>query len=555
MSKVKSTHLIISTRCNAINLPTMINSSEVAFILYIIFTFAIVSISSFVTHDKCHHSHNIAKPSPINIPSASCPRLTTLQSHHNIHLVSLPYSDTDSIDDGNDSSTSDDNIDTKILLKKCWQWKNSITGDNYTPRRQRRRRRARIKFIPRALTIQQFQELFIGMKIHVVIDEDTKMKVVLKNTQTSLDNDIVIDVPSSSNYITNNTTPFSSSYITNNEKAAIEETIFTIEECSVISTCARMDIIFVLQSDTNNDILKQIATQYLVAYTIQQQLHFTSYQSTKEQEKEVNLIANELKHIEGSRSISTHLCLVACGLATRPDKSTSEVIFRPFDSQDAHILLQMKRSVEIVSVMGDMSATRHTDKKRKKRNHKGKKQNRRRRSSTGRLESNRNKVSTQDSTSRGRIKTLLDTALTAGKKARNEAAIPEISSLKEYSKDDTPNEIMLPTIDVVMDRAIKPSVTKCIKRLESFENGSSSQITSLRMQVYAMVDALTEQQDARMDDVRQRQLKRLANKLLHQPTMQLRQEKLSDKELEDIILQIELRLKEHCLENAVSLSL
>ena len=109
--------------------------------------------------------------------------------------------------------------------------------------------------------------------------------------------------------------------------------------------------------------------------------------------------------------------------------------------------------------------------------------------------------------------------------------------------------------DVVMDRAIKPSVTKCIKRLESFENGSSSQITSLRMQVYAMVDALTEQQDARMDDVRQRQLKRLANKLLHQPTMQLRQEKLSDKELEDIILQIELRLKEHCLENAVSLSL
>ena len=402
------------------------------------------------------------------------------------------------------------------------------------------------------MTIQQFQELFIGVKIHVVIDEDTKMKVVLKNTQTSLDNDIVIDVPSSSKYITNNTTPSSSSYNTNNAKAAIEETSFTIEECSVISTCARMDIIFVLQSDTNNDILTQIATQYLVAYTIQQQLHFTSYQSTKEQEQEVHLIANELKHIEGSHSISTHLCLVASGLAQRPDKSTSEVIFRPFNSQDAHILMQMKRSVERVSVIGEMSTTRHTDKKR---NHKGKKQNRRRRSSLGRLESNRNKASTQDSTSCGRIKTLLDTALTAGKKARNEAAIPEISSLKEYLKDDTPNEIMLPTIDVVMDRAIKPSVTKCIKRLESFENGSSSQITRLRMQVYAIVDALTEQQDARMDDIRQRQLKKLANRLLHQPTMQLRQEKISDIELEDITLQIELRLKEQCLEDGISLSL
>ena len=118
----------------------MINSSAVASILYIIFTFAIVSISSFVTHDKCHH--NIAKLSPItvnNIPSTtSCPLLTSLQSHHNIHpvsstypsnslltslhshnlhLVSLPYSDTDSIDDGNDDGSA--NIDTKILLKKC----------------------------------------------------------------------------------------------------------------------------------------------------------------------------------------------------------------------------------------------------------------------------------------------------------------------------------------------------------------------------------------------------------------------------------------------------
>ena len=115
---------------------------------------------------------------------------------------------------------------------------------------------------------------------------------------------------------------------------------------------------------------------------------------------------------------------------------------------------------------------------------------------------------------------------------------------------------MLPTIDVVMDRAIKPSVSKCIKRLESFENGSSSQITSLRMQVYAMVDTLTEQHNARLDDTRQKELKRLANKLLHQPTMRLRQEKLSDIELEDIILQIELRLKEQCLDkNAVSSSI
>ena len=141
----------------------------------------------------------------------------------------------------------------------------------------------------------------------------------------------------------------------------------------------------------------------------------------------------------------------------------------------------------------------------------------------------------------------------AGKKARNEVAIPEISVLKD--DDNIPPDEMLSTIDAVMDRVIKPSVSECIKRLESFENGSSSQITSLRMQVYAKVDAMTEQHNNRSDDIQPKQLKRLANKLLHKPTMQLRREKLSDIELEDIIINIELKLKEQCLEDVVSLSL
>ena len=39
---------------------------------------------------------------------------------------------------------------------------------------------------------------------------------------------------------------------------------------------------------------------------------------------------------------------------------------------------------------------------------------------------------------RGRIKTLLDTALTAGKASRNERVVPEIRRLKEYGSNGTP---------------------------------------------------------------------------------------------------------------------
>jgi hypothetical protein len=39
---------------------------------------------------------------------------------------------------------------------------------------------------------------------------------------------------------------------------------------------------------------------------------------------------------------------------------------------------------------------------------------------------------------RGRIKTILDGALSAGKAARNDRVVPEIRKLREYGPDGTP---------------------------------------------------------------------------------------------------------------------
>ena len=43
-----------------------------------------------------------------------------------------------------------------------------------------------------------------------------------------------------------------------------------------------------------------------------------------------------------------------------------------------------------------------------------------------------------DGGGRGRIKTILDGALSAGKAARNEKIVPEIKKLKAYGSDGTP---------------------------------------------------------------------------------------------------------------------
>ena len=79
------------------------------------------------------------------------------------------------------------------------------------------------------------------------------------------------------------------------------------------------------------------------------------------------------------------------------------------------ILLQLKRTVEVVSV----------------------------------LDTNNDKSSADDAkrtSGQGRIKTLLDCALSAGKAARNEYIVPEIIKLKEYGSDGTPPSALANTI-------------------------------------------------------------------------------------------------------------
>ena len=87
------------------------------------------------------------------------------------------------------------------------------------------------------------------------------------------------------------------------------------------------------------------------------------------------------------------------------------------------ILLQLKRTVEVVSVL-DTNNDKANDMKREADDAK--------------------QISGQ-----GRIKTLLDGALSAGKAARNEDIVPEIIKLKEYGSDGTPPSALANTVSEV----------------------------------------------------------------------------------------------------------
>jgi len=164
------------------------------------------------------------------------------------------------------------------------------------------------------------------------------------------------------------------------------------------------------------------------------------------------------------------------------------------------ILLQLKRTVEAISVI-DQNATQKQ---------------------TG---------------GRGRIKILLDSALTAGKLARREDIVPEIIKLKEFGSDGTPPSVLASLVaEAAIEKAVKPSVVECVAKLSAQESDKATQISTIRQRVNDIVVSLGDEQS----------LHKVANRLLHEPTMQIREEKLTQDDVEDVVKRIEEQLIDIC---------
>ena len=244
-------------------------------------------------------------------------------------------------------------------------------------------------------------------------------------------------------------------------------------QISILSNCARLEIICWCERDPVPDICRCLIAQ--LQHNESGNLFSLLTQSMDIPDKvlqsnppplQPTAESKELEYHwerkEGYEDVAHHLCLIAAGMASRPRRPDREVIFRPFSSRDAHILLQLKRTKEVAI---------------------GKETNK-----------------------------LLECALRAGKAARNHDVVPELKLLREYGTGDSkysteaPPETLQLVIDSVLKQAIDPLVDEFVQS-SSISSDLASALSLLRQ-----TEGLARNPAER----------RWIRKRLHQPTLDLR---------------------------------
>lgn len=293
---------------------------------------------------------------------------------------------------------------------------------------------------------------------------------------------------------------------------------FVVRECAILSNCARMDMLLSVSGDESNCIVSKNCTEdscssssvkKIVSTCIISQLksfqsqrsHRSTFvenlssfldlpgmvneQVTLQPSCDKNELESLFAHTSKERDIIRHFCLVAAGLAPRASRPNREVVFRPFSSRDAHIMLQLKRTAEI--------ANRYP-----------------------------------------RVKIVLDSALSAGKAARNPEKCPELLKLKQYGGEgkysqQAPLALSKEVADTVIEKVVEPTIEDTIKRIQAMN--ATEKIVSLRGEANAILQSAT--------CVTAEQRKHV-QELLHQHTLNLREGKTVN--IEKILNKIRMAL-------------
>jgi len=204
---------------------------------------------------------------------------------------------------------------------------------------------------------------------------------------------------------------------------------FLIEECAALSNCARLDVILVLknitqQGEANNiavclqKMVAKTAARYVVAYNLQKQIH--AQRSKSKSLLERTGLSSWLDLDDGIKSLldpypnqlqKYHVSVSKLSVLFALTIWTGACVHSDY-CPTIDILLQLKRTVDVVSVLSNPG--------------------------NGVINGHHRKGNEKQTGGKGRIKTLLNSGLTAGKAARNEQVVPEIIELREYGSDGTP---------------------------------------------------------------------------------------------------------------------
>ena len=374
-------------------------------------------------------------------------------NNHLLYLFSLPASNLLEQKNASSSTHAPQNAHAALLVRRLWEWKDDTLGDG------------RDFFVPRPKTLAALNQLL-------------RQQLQWKSWRAT--------------------------------------------ECVVLSNCARFDVLVVVKA--GKEIAEQEETlRQALAYSLLQQYGYDKDQKQRQVKKlfslpsslfdggdqpqrlwlhpsplpfvlcndqmttssghdhhptttltidslDVKTVANSLESLEGPDTIARYLCRVATGLQAQGRRPDRQVVFRPFSSRDAHIMLQLKRTADIASAKPQQRSSNN----------------------------NSNDITRREDGNSGasqpRLKALLDMTLQSGKAARDPDLVPAILPLKKYgsggsssrySLGEAPADLSEKAAQQATELAIEPMVAKYVQKWKALE--VSEQIQSFRLAVETAV--------------------------------------------------------------------
>jgi len=305
-----------------------------------------------------------------------------------------------------------------------------------------------------------------------------------------------------------------------------------ITECVVLANCARIDVYVVTSASTATvEVVRHVSGQLLVQIQAWQdqeargpllQLPWADREdrvawpdadrdtrtlasmSVANQHLPVGFPAVDVQALQGvlvalsgREPVTRHCCLVAAGLGpgSRP--------FNPFNSRDAHIMLQLKRTLEATEAPAVIQSTAFSSPSQ-----------------------------ALPPPCRVRLSTILKCSLSAGKAARSPNCVPEILPLKRFGANPRSGRYALPISaadrtartaaeEAVLASAVEPAVRRCQTDLQAL--CSADVIKRLRAEAEAAAaEVLAATYGPIIPMGTLQQVRRSTQRVLHTPTVALR---------------------------------
>ena len=128
-----------------------------------------------------------------------------------------------------------------------------------------------------------------------------------------------------------------------------------IRECLILSNCARFELMLVTEADVQSTVatVSEVLMGQVEALKKRSMplppFDWPAVIESNPPSSATDTTLDPQQHwsvLEDPADVSRHLCLIAAGMASRPRRPGRPTPFQPFSARDAHVLLQLKRTLD-----------------------------------------------------------------------------------------------------------------------------------------------------------------------------------------------------------------